>query len=77
MRTWCALPNRCASAKEKQKEALTQQLDLAKSRQELIEDEIADAHQDLERAGGDPQSRVQRMVDEYNASEQAAAASWT
>ena len=61
-----------AGAKENQKEALTQQLDLAKSRQELIEDELADAHQDLERAGGDPQSRIQRMVDEYNASEQSS-----
>ncbi len=61
-----------ASAKDNQKEALAQQLDLAKSRQELIEDEIADAHEDLERAGGDPQSRIQRMVDEYNASEQSS-----
>ncbi len=61
-----------AEAKEDQKENLTQQLDLAKSRQELIEDELTDAHQDLERAGGDPQSRVQRMVDEYNASEQSS-----
>lgn len=61
-----------ASAKENQAEALTQQLDLAKSRQELIEDELADAHEDLERAGGDPQSRVQRMVNEYNASEQSS-----
>ncbi len=61
-----------AGAKESQKEALTQQLDLTKSRQELIEDELADAHQDLERAGGDPQSRIQRMVDEYNASEQSS-----
>ena len=59
-------------AKEEQKENLTQQLDLAKTRQELIEDELADAHQDLERAGGDPQNRVQRMVDEYNASEQSS-----
>jgi len=61
-----------AGAKENQKEALTQQLDLAKSRQELVEDELADAHQDLERAGGDPQSAVQRKVDEYNASEQSS-----
>ncbi len=38
----------------------------------MIEDELADAHQDLERAGGDPQSRIQRMVDEYNASEQSS-----
>ena len=61
-----------AGAKEGQGEALTQQLDLAKSRQELVEDELADAHQDLERAGGDPRSAVQRMLDEYNASEQSS-----
>ena len=61
-----------AGAKENQKEAPTQQLDLAKSRQELVEDELADAHQDLERAGGDPQSAIQRKVDEYNASEQSS-----
>ncbi len=61
-----------ASAKDNQKESVTQQLDLAKARQELIEDGIADGHSDLERAGGDPQNRVQRMVDEYNASEQSS-----
>jgi hypothetical protein len=66
------LTKRVQGAPESQKEALDQQLDLAKSRQELIEDELADAHQDLERAGGDPQSSVQRMVDEYNASEQSS-----
>lgn len=59
-----------AGAKEDQKQALTQQLELAKARQELNEDELADADQDLERAGGDPRSRIQRMVDEHNASEQ-------
>src|ERR1700726_2741536 len=61
-----------AGAREDQKEGVEQQLDLSKSRQELIEDELADAHEDLERAGGDPQSRIQRMVDEYNASEQSS-----
>jgi small-conductance mechanosensitive channel/predicted nucleic acid-binding protein len=61
-----------ARAKENEKEDLTQELDIAKSRQELSEDELADAHEDLERAGGDPQSRIQRMVDEYNASEQSS-----
>jgi small-conductance mechanosensitive channel len=61
-----------ASAKDDQKESVTQQLDLTKSRQELVEDEIEDAHADLERAGGDPQRAVQRMVDEYHASEQAS-----
>lgn len=61
-----------AAAKENQAEAITEQLDLAKSRQELIEDELADAQDDLERAGGDPQKSVQRMVDAYNASEQSS-----
>jgi len=61
-----------AGATNKQKETLTQQLDLTKARQELVEDQLADAHQDLERAGGDPQSRTQRMVDEYNASKQGS-----
>jgi small-conductance mechanosensitive channel len=61
-----------AIAKDNQKEAITQQVDLTKSRKELVEDEIDDAHQDLERAGGDPQRQVQRMVDEYHASEQSS-----
>jgi small-conductance mechanosensitive channel len=59
-----------AGAKENQKPALAQQLDLANARLELNEDELADAHQDLERAGGDPQSRIQRMVDEHNSAQQ-------
>jgi small-conductance mechanosensitive channel len=59
-----------AGAKGDQKQTLEQQLDLAKARLELNGDELADAHQDLERAGGDPQSRIQRMVDEHNAAEQ-------
>jgi small-conductance mechanosensitive channel len=61
-----------AHAKENEKENLAKELDLAKARLELNEDELADAHQDLERAGGDPQSRIQRMVDEYNAAEQGS-----
>jgi small-conductance mechanosensitive channel len=61
-----------AHAKENEKEDLTQELDLAKTRLELSADELADARQDLERAGGDPQSRIQRMLDEYNASEQSS-----
>jgi small-conductance mechanosensitive channel len=66
------LTKQFAAAKENEKEDLKQQLDLAKTRQELNEDELADADQDLERAGGDPQGRVQRMLDEYNASEQSS-----
>jgi small-conductance mechanosensitive channel len=59
-----------AAATGNQKQSLAQQLDLAKARLELNEDELADAGQDLERAGGDPQSRIQRMVNDHNAAQQ-------
>jgi small-conductance mechanosensitive channel len=61
-----------AGANQDKQAALNQQLDLAKARQELNQDELADAKQDLERVGGDPQARVQRMIDAYNASEQSS-----
>ena len=59
-----------AAAKGNQKHALDQQLELTKARQELNEDELADADQDLEQAGGDPKGRIQRMVEEHNAAQQ-------
>jgi len=59
-----------ASASENQKTVISRQLDLAKARQELNEDELADANEDLTRAGGDPQSRIKKMVDEHNAASQ-------
>jgi small-conductance mechanosensitive channel len=59
-----------AAAKGSQKDALDQQLDLAKARQELNEDELADAKQDLEDAGGDPKGRIQRIVQEHNSAQQ-------
>src|ERR1700687_6209301 len=59
-----------AAASENQKTVLTRQLDLAKARQELNEDELADAEEDLTRAGGDPQSRIKKMVDDHNAASQ-------
>ncbi len=58
-----------AAAHDTEKRALTQQLELAKARQQLNEDELTDADQDLARAGGDPQSRIQQMVDEHNSAE--------
>jgi small-conductance mechanosensitive channel len=58
-----------AAAREDEKGALTQQLDLAQARQELNVDDLSDAHRDLTRAGGDPQTRVQQMVDEHHAAE--------
>lgn len=54
------------------KDALDDQLDLAKARLELSQDEVDDAKQDLIRAGGDPQGRIQKMVQEHEAASQAS-----
>jgi small-conductance mechanosensitive channel len=58
-----------AAARESEKVAIAQQLELAKARQELSQDELDDAQEDFARAGGDPQSSIQRMVDEHDATE--------
>lgn len=60
------------AAKANQKSALGDQIDLAKARLELNQDELADANGDLERAGGDPQSRIQRLVQEHNTASQTS-----
>jgi hypothetical protein len=54
------------------KDALDDQLDLAKAQLELDQDEVDDAKQDLIRAGGDPQGRIQRMVEEHEAASHTA-----
>src|SRR6266403_1739631 len=48
------------------------QLDVAKARQELDQDEADDAKQDLIRAGGDPKGRIQSMVEEHEATSHVA-----
>src|SRR5882757_6985454 len=44
------------------KDALDDQLDVAKAQLELDQDEADDAKQDLIRSGGDPKGRIQTMV---------------
>jgi len=56
-----------AKAKGDKKDALDDELELAKSQQELDQDEVDDAKQDLIRAGGDPQARIQQMVEAHEA----------
>ncbi len=56
-----------AKATGDKKEALGDQLDLAKAELELDRDEVDDAKQDLIRAGGDPEDRIQEMVQEHEA----------
>jgi small-conductance mechanosensitive channel len=56
------------------KDQLTNQLNLAKSQQELDQDEVDDAKQDLIRAGGDPQARILALEQEHEASSHNTAA---
>ena len=59
-------------ASGEKKDALDDRLDLAKAQLELDQDEVDDAKQDLIRAGGDPQGRIQRMVEEHEAASHTA-----
>ena len=54
------------------KDTLDDQLDLAKAQLELDQDEVDDAKQDLIAAGGDPQGRIQTMVEEHEAASQSS-----
>ncbi|HXN53131.1 MAG TPA: mechanosensitive ion channel domain-containing protein [Candidatus Acidoferrum sp.] len=54
------------------KDALDDQLDLAKAQLELDQDEVDEAKQDLTHAGGDPQGRIQAMVEQHEAASHAS-----
>jgi small-conductance mechanosensitive channel len=72
------LTRRLAAAPESQKENLQDQIDVAKAQADLDQDEVDDAAEDLEQAGGDPQSKIKRLKAEHDASDhsgtQAASA---
>ena len=57
-----------------QKDALDDQLALATARLELSQDQVDDAKEDLIRAGGDPQGRIQAMVQQHEAASQSSDA---
>jgi small-conductance mechanosensitive channel len=61
-----------AKASGAKKDALDDQLDLAKARLELAQDEVDGAKQDFIHAGGDPQGRIQAMVQEHEAASQVS-----
>ncbi len=62
-----ALTRRLAAAPESQKENLQDQIDVAKAQLDLDQDEFDDAAEDLEQAGGDPQSKIKRLKAEHDA----------
>src|SRR6185437_9595407 len=61
-----------AKASGSAKDALDDKINLAKARLELEQDEVDDAKQDLIRAGGDLQGRIQAMVQEHEAASQSS-----
>jgi small-conductance mechanosensitive channel len=63
-----------AKASGDQKDSLEDQADIANAQEELDQDEVDDAKQDLIRAGGDPQDRIQAMVKDHEASTKATEA---
>jgi small-conductance mechanosensitive channel len=60
-----------ANAAGAKKDALDDRLVLATAHQEEHQDEVDDAKEDLARAGGDPNARIEAMIQEHKASSQA------
>jgi small-conductance mechanosensitive channel len=63
-----------AEAKGSLKDALQDELQLAQSQLDLDKDELEEANQDLVAAGGNPQLRIEAMVQEHDAQVKARAA---
>jgi small-conductance mechanosensitive channel len=61
-----------AKASGSKKDVLDDQLDLAKAQLELDQDEVDEAKQDLTHAGGDPQGRIQTMVEQHEAASKSS-----
>src|SRR6185312_16714250 len=53
-------------------QAIDDRLNLARAQAALDQDEVDDARADLIRSGGDPQGRMQAMVDEHDAASRAS-----
>jgi len=67
------LARKVASAPESQKDNLQDQLDVAKAQMDLDQDELDDATEDLEQAGGDPQAKIKHLQEEHEAGDHNAA----
>ena len=61
------LNKRLAAASASQKDNLNDQIAVATAQMELDQDEFEDAGEDLERAGGDPQAKIKRLLAEHEA----------
>jgi small-conductance mechanosensitive channel len=61
------LTHQVAAAPESAKEEAQDQLDVAKAQLELDQDELDDANEDLQRAGGNAQGKIQRLLQQHEA----------
>ena len=68
------LTRKLAAAPESQKDNLQDQVDVAKAQLDLDQNELDDATEDLEQAGGDPQSKIKRLQEQHEATGHNAAA---
>jgi len=57
-----AITKQMATATDRSKDSLQDQIDVAKAQLELDQDELDDANEDLARAGADPQAKIQRLM---------------
>ena len=69
------LTQNLAQTKVEQKDSVQDELELAQSQLDLDKDEVDAADQDLLAAGGNPQQRIEAMVQEHDAQVKARAAS--
>jgi len=67
------LNKKLAAAPQSQKDNLQDQIDVAKAQLELDQDELDDASEDLEQAGGDPEAKIKRLQEQHEASGHNAA----
>jgi small-conductance mechanosensitive channel len=68
------LTRKLVAAPESQKDNLQDQIDVAKAQMDLDQDELDDAAEDLEQAGGDPQAKIKRLQAEHEAGDHNVAA---
>jgi len=68
------LTKKLAAAPESQKDNLQDQIDVAKAQMDLDQNELDDAAEVLEQAGGDPQSKIKRLQAEHESGEHSGDA---
>ncbi len=67
------LTRQLASANDAAKENIQDQIDVAKAQLELDQDELDDAQQDLQRAGGNPQGKIKALMEQHDAAGHSGA----